>query len=152
MNALFWNLLLQFGFTCIIYYSFYMHCILLLVMVHLRFSIPPACSIQNCLFVIMLEKLIDLCSSRARNEINVFHLGLMPPFSSQLSLLPMTCHLLEFRVEARNSNVSAGLVSQLLMTNLETTFLWAWFHVLVGILNIFSYLKRWQRKVTKRNI
>ena len=58
MNALFWNLLLQFGFTCLVYYSFYMQSeFLLLVMVHLRVLHSTCLQYpKNCLFVIMLEK------------------------------------------------------------------------------------------------
>lgn len=79
-------------------------------------------------------------------------LWIYSPFSSQLSPLLLTYHLLELRVDKGNSNASAGLVRPADDGHLGDYISYVLLHVLVDILNTFSHLKRRQRNITKRII
>lgn len=93
----------------------------LFVRVHLRVlhSTPELHSPQNCLFGIMVEKHNRPVALHSKECDRCASFWTYAPFSSQLSPLLSTCHLLEFRVETGNSNVSVGLLGQLLMLPIQ---------------------------------
>lgn len=123
------------------------------MMVHLR--VPHSTCLwypENCLFLTTLEKHNRPLVLHSKECDQSSSLWIYAPFSSQLSLLLLTCHLLELRVDKGNSNASAGLIRPAADGHLGDYISCALLHVLVDILNIFSYLKRWQRNIIKRNI
>lgn len=108
---------------------------------------------ENCLVLTTLKKYNRPLVLHSKESDQSSSLWIYASFSSQFSPpLLLTCHLLELRVDKGNSNASAGLVRPASDGHLGDYISCALLHVLVDLLNTFSYLKRWQRNITKRNI